>query len=246
MKYVFDVAFLPSEKLKEHEVRIVVDLLRASTQITTFFDCGGSVLLPVKELKEAADLRDKLSGDWKVMGERGGVKPEDFDFGNSPVELMQSGAPDNAIITTSNGTNAILSAVSGCERVVVGCARNAESVCWDAICSGKNIGIICAGQNGEFSLEDSVCAGMMIEKLLALAPSNGADEMELTDGGMSALALWHSMGPCISEVCSQSAHGKTLSELGFDNDIFFCGEIDESSTVPLLTEKYGMYAIIGR
>ena len=44
MKYIFDVAFLPSEVFKDHDVRIVVDLLRATTQITTFFDGGGNVL----------------------------------------------------------------------------------------------------------------------------------------------------------------------------------------------------------
>ena len=50
MKYIFDVAFLPSEVFKDHDVRIVVDLLRATTQITTFFDGGGSVLVPLKEV----------------------------------------------------------------------------------------------------------------------------------------------------------------------------------------------------
>jgi 2-phosphosulfolactate phosphatase len=41
MKYIFDFAFLPAEQLKAHDCRLVVDLLRASTQITTFFDAGG-------------------------------------------------------------------------------------------------------------------------------------------------------------------------------------------------------------
>ncbi|MEG1800202.1 MAG: 2-phosphosulfolactate phosphatase, partial [Synergistaceae bacterium] len=87
MKYIFDVAFLPNEKLKEHDCRLVVDLLRASTQITTFFDIGGEVLLPVTEVDEALELREALGSDWKLMGERGGVIIPGFDFGNSPLEL---------------------------------------------------------------------------------------------------------------------------------------------------------------
>lgn len=246
MKYIFDVAFLPCETLKEHDARVIVDLLRATTQITAFFDGGGSVLVPVTEVEEAFAMKERLGRDWKIMGERGGLPAPGFDFGNSPLELLDAGVPEHAVITTSNGTRALMRAAEGCSRVTAGCARNAEAVCWDALCSGERVGVVCAGCNGEFSLEDSVCAGMFVEKLLALAPSNGASEMELTDGAISALALWHHLGPDLLAVCRESAHGRILSELGFDNDIFFCAEIDSSSTVPLLKETGGIPAIVGR
>ena len=246
MKYIFDAAFPPCEALKEHDARIVVDLLRASTQIATFFDCGGTILVPVREVEEAFAAKERLGKDWKIMGERGGLPAPGFDFGNSPLELMQEGAPEKAVITTSNGTGALMRAAEGCPRVIAGCARNAEAVCWDALCSGTRTGIICTGRNGEFSLEDTVCAGMLIEKLLALAPANGASEMELTDGAMAALALWHHMGPDLAAVCRESEHGRILSGLGFDNDIFFCSEIDASSSVPLLKEMEGSKVIVGR
>ncbi|MPN02329.1 hypothetical protein SDC9_149545 [bioreactor metagenome] len=87
---------------------------------------------------------------------------------------------------------------------------------------------------------------MLVEKLLALAPANGAEEMELTDGAMSAMALWHSFGPDITAVCQESTHGKILSGLGFDNDLFFCGEVDASSTVPVLKDVDGVPALVGR
>lgn len=246
MKYTFDVAFLPSEALKKHDARIVVDLLRATSQITTFFDAGGEILIPVTEVEEAFEMKKRLGDDWKIMGERGGLPAPGFDFGNSPLELLNAGAPQKAIITTSNGTRAIMRAAKDCARVTAGCARNAEAAAWDALCSGTEIGIICAGRNGEFSLEDTACAGMMVEKLLALAPSNGAEEMELTDGAMAAMALWHRFGPDISAICRESLHGKILSDLGFDNDLFFCSETDASSSVPLLKEEYGVAAIVGR
>ncbi|WP_455964408.1 2-phosphosulfolactate phosphatase [Cloacibacillus porcorum] len=246
MKYIFDVAFLPSEVFKDHDVRIVVDLLRATTQITTFFDGGGSVLVPLKEVEAAFEMKERLGKDWKIMGERGGLPAPGFDFGNSPLELLEAGVPEFAIITTSNGTRALMRAAEGCGRVLAGCARNAEAVCWDALCSGNNVGIICAGRNGEFSLEDTVCAGMLVEKLLALAPANGAEEMELTDGAMSAMALCHHFGPDITAVCQESTQVKILSGLGFDNDLFFCGEVDSSSTVPVLKDVDGVPALVGR
>ena len=113
MKYTFDVAFLPCEALKKHDARIVVDLLRATTQITTFFDMGGEVLVPVTEVDEAFAMKEKLGEDWKIMGERGGLPAPGFDFGNSPLELQAAGAPEHAIITTSNGTRAIMRAREG-------------------------------------------------------------------------------------------------------------------------------------
>ncbi len=246
MKYTFDVAFLPCERLKRHDARVVVDILRATTQIVTFFDTGGEALVPVTEVEEAFEMKKNLGPGWKIMGERGGLPVAGFDFGNSPLELQSAGAPPRAVITTSNGTRAVTRAAADCGRVTAGCARNAEAAAWDALCSGASIGIICAGRNGEFSLEDAVCAGMIVEKLLALAPSNGAEEMELTDGALSALSLWQSMGPDITAVCRESAHGKILSGLGFDNDIFFCGETDASPVVPAVKNISGVLTIIGR
>lgn len=246
MKYLFDAALLPSEAFEKHDVRIVVDIVRATTQMTTFFDGGGEVLVPVSEVDEAFAMKKKLGGDWKIMGERGGVAAPGFDFGNSPIELNQAGVPKKAIITTTNGTRALMKAKDGCGRVIAGCARNAEAAAWDALCSGTHIGVICSGRAGAFSLEDTVCAGMLVEKMLALAPSNGGTEMELTDGAMAAMALWHHFGPDISAVCQEASHGKFLAGLGFTNDLIFCGETDTSSTVPVMKNIDGIPVLVGR
>ena len=246
MKYLFDVAFLPTESLKKHDIRLVVDLLRASTQIVTFFDAGGELLLPVAEVGEALALKEKMGDGWKVMGERGGLPAPGFDFGNSPLELKDAGAPQNAVITTSNGTRALMRAAQDCSAVRVACARNAEAAVWDALCTGTTVGIICAGRNCEFSLEDSVCAGMLVEKLLALSPKNGGTEMELTDGAMAALSLWQQMGPDLTQVCMDSTHGRIIQELGFTNDVFFCAETDETAVVPRLSEYQDRKALVAR
>lgn len=247
MKFIFDVAFLPSEKLEEHDVRIVVDLLRATTQIATFFDLGGSVLVPASEVDDAFALKERLGEDWKIMGERGGLPCEGFDFGNSPTELMKAQVfPEHAIITTSNGTRALKRAAEGCQRVLAGCARNAEAVCWDALSHGARIGILCSGRHGEFSLEDTLCAGMLVEKLLALAPTCGGEETELTDGAMAAMALQKSFGPDITNACLDSKHGKILCDLGFKEDILFCCKTDESSAVPVLRDFNGVTVLVGR
>lgn len=246
MRYRFDVALLPGEKLKKHDCRIVVDLLRASTQIVTFFDSGGLELVPAAEIEEAFRLRERLGARWKLMGERGGLPVRGFDYGNSPLELAAAGAPERAVITTSNGTGAIALAEAGCEKVLIGCARNAGAVAWDALCGACDIGVIAAGRNGEFSFEDTVCAGLLVEKLLALAPKNGAAEMELTDGAIAAMALWHHCGADLTAVCMESEHGRVLQGLGFGDDLSFCCELDASASVPRLAARGGLTVITAR
>lgn len=243
MKYLFDVTLLPLERMDKHDCRIVVDLLRASTQITAFFDCGGNSLIPCTGKEEAMVIKDRMGKDWKLMGEIGGLMIPGFDYGNSPLELTRRGAPENAVITTSNGTKAILKAAEGCPEVRIACARNAEAASWEAICCGKNICVVASGRDGKFSLEDAVCSGMIIEKMLALAPSNKGTEMELTDSAITAMALWHHFGPDIVSVCMETEHGKILQELGFTEDILFSGEIDSSAVVPCY-RKEGEYGLI--
>lgn len=244
LRITLDVAFLPTERLKQHDCRVVVDLLRASTQIATFFDTGGTELVPAMEVQEAFSLKEALGSDWKLMGERGGITVPGFDYGNSPIELNGRGAPERAVITTSNGTAALLLAASGCEKVLVGCARNAEAVAWDAVCSGTFIGVTVSGRNGEFSMEDIVCAGMLVEKMLTLAPQNNASEMELTDGAIAAMALWHHFDRDLTAVCMESEHGRILRKLGFTDDILFCCETDSSAAVPRLISLGGRVSII--
>lgn len=234
MHFIFDVAFLPAERLRKHDCRIVVDLLRASTQMTVFFDAGGAELVLAAEVEEAFSIREALGPGWKLMGERGGLAVPGFDFGNSPLELIAKGAPERAVITTSNGTRAMLRAAEDCEKVLAGCARNAEAVAWDAVCSGTEIGVVAAGVDGGFSMEDTVCAGMLVERMLALAPENGASGMELTDGAIAAMALWHHFNSDLAAVCMESEHGRILRGLGFTEDVLFCSETDASAVVPRL------------
>ena len=246
MKYTFDVAFLPTEVLKEHDARIVVDLLRATTQITTFFDIGGEVLIPVLEIEDAYKLKEALGEEWILMGERGGLPPEGFSFGNSPTALSQKCTSRHAIISTSNGTRAILRAAENCKNVMIGCARNAEAVANDALECGEKIGIICSGRVGEFSMEDTCCAGMIVEKLMELAQTESPEDISLTDGAKAALAIWHTMGSDISVIAHESAHGHILTELGFECDIDFAGEADRTGTVARLVMSEGVPTLVGR
>ena len=71
MKYLFDAVLVPSETMDTHDCRLVVDLLRASTQMTTFFEYGGSKLIPCADSDEAFRMKAEAGPGWMLMGERG-------------------------------------------------------------------------------------------------------------------------------------------------------------------------------
>ena len=86
---------------------------------------------------------------------------------------------------------------------------------------------------------------MLVEKMLRLAPSAGATEMELSDSAIAAVALWHRLGPDLEAVCLESEHGLDLRRLGFTEDIILCAERDVSAVVPRLTSPEGYPLLTG-
>ena len=62
---------------------IIVDVYRAFTTAAVAFSRGAQQIILVPEIEEALELRDRGVGEL-CIGEVGGVRPDGFDFGNSP------------------------------------------------------------------------------------------------------------------------------------------------------------------
>jgi 2-phosphosulfolactate phosphatase len=91
-------------------VTVVIDVFRAFTVAAIALQNGAKSIIMVNDLDTALDLRSKNIGEY-CIGERGGVKPLGFDYGNSPSELMNVRFNGETLIqTTSNGTRGILAA----------------------------------------------------------------------------------------------------------------------------------------
>ena len=230
-----DVALVPNEALPDMDCWLVLDLLRASSQIVTFFSLGGEVLLPVVKVQEALDLKKKMGEDWILMGERNGIPPVGFDMGNSPSLLKQKGlgGKTKGIICTSNGTQALLKAEQYGRNVVVASALNASCACDTAMEMGEEVGILCAGKEGRVMLDDAVCAGMLAEKLIAAATLQG-DVPSLSDSCQIALALWQNGKDDLKAGVMQSQHAAELESKGFSADIDFCCRTDVYNMAPCL------------
>src|SRR3984893_237344 len=125
------VAFTPAEE-GAARVGIVVDVIRATSSIAQALAAGYERVLCCREIEEAQALRTELGDDAGVGGERNGVGVEGFDVGASPREFAAGTRARSLILSTTNGTAAILSAVERCETVLLGSLLNLGAVVADA------------------------------------------------------------------------------------------------------------------
>jgi 2-phosphosulfolactate phosphatase len=92
------------------------------------------------------------------------------------------------------------------------------------------VGVLCAGKQGRFALEDAVCAGMIIDRLA------DKGEVELDDAGIAARLLYIEHRDGIQDLISDCEHGRYLAEIGFGKDLEVCAAVDSLNTLPIVKE----------
>jgi len=216
-------------------------VLRASTTIVTALFHGALSVLPVlhvRDAKEAAAHGGRLLG-----GERGGVRIEGFDLGNSPLEYTADRVRGRTVvITTTNGT-AALHACRNAREILIGAIVNRTAVA-DAVRrlarDGDHVHLVCAGTDGAVSAEDVLAAGAILDAASAAGPDDVLDPAALearwffrrvADRGDVPTAL-------IAEF-RQSPGGANLVALGMEADLPACVAIDSLPIVPRLDCKNG-------
>ena len=101
----------------------------------------------------------ELGDEAVVGGERNAVVVEGFDVGASPREFAGEPKARTLILTTTNGTRAILTAAARCEIVLLGSLLNLSALARAAREAGGDVAILCSGFKGAFALDDAYCAG---------------------------------------------------------------------------------------
>ena len=216
-----DVAFTPEEAASA-PVGIVVDVLRATSTIAQALAAGYERILCCAEIEEARALRSKLP-DSLVGGERNAVRIDGFDVGASPREFLEARAK-TLILSTTNGTRAILTAASHCDEVLLGSLLNLGAVAAAARERGKDVAILCAGFKGSFALDDAYCAGRIVQQLDAVG-SDAAIAAELVAAAFPGAAA--------------GLNARTYGPPGLEEDIAFCAREDVLDVVPLLSGMVG-------
>lgn len=226
-----DVALLPDhvrlDRLKDQTV-VVVDVLRATTTIVAAIGSGAESIIPFASIDDARVYAETHPGVL-LCGERGGVPPDGFCFGNSPLEYTTENVGGQQLaLSTTNGTRA-MSMVEDAPRIMIGSMTNRAAVC-EAV-GQEDLLIVCSGTDRKVSLDDAFTAGMMIHWLIEHAGCSLTENAKVVSGSAVSLLEEHQT---MERVLSATAHGLRLAGLGMERDIEYASRLDSSKTVPVL------------
>jgi 2-phosphosulfolactate phosphatase len=217
-----DVVFTPDEA-GAAPTGVVIDVIRATSTICQALASGYERAFCVAEVEEARALRDVL-GEGVLGGERHAVRIPGFDLGNSPREYVEP-IGETLILSTTNGTRAVVAAAERCERVLVASLLNLAAIVEAAREAGEDVVVVCAGVQGTLALDDAFVAGRIVELL----------GWERTDAAVAAARLAATWSGA-QEAFRASKSGRNLMENApeLEADIPFCAQESVLDVVPRL------------
>lgn len=216
------VDFIDKEELTGKTV-VVIDVLRATSVITTaLYNRALDVTVKV-EVEEALKLKDEGT---LLGGERKALRIEGFDLSNSPLEYSKKKVEGKRIVlTTTNGTKTIHRAAPA-DKIYIGSILNGKAVGEMLAKEEKDAIIICAGTQGNFSLDDFICAGKIIYEVLNIK------QIDMDDFAASAYMAYRDNKKDLISYIKMASHYNYLISLGLENDIRYCFTEDIISFVP--------------
>ena len=207
---------------------MVIDVLRASTTMITALANGCRGVVPVADPAEALARARAIGLSALAGGERKGRPLPGFDFGNSPFEVTRDRVADRTLVfTTSNGTAALLAARPAAALGVAAFVNVTAAAAW-ALAERRDVSVVCAGERGGASLEDEVCAGLLLDRVLQHEP--GA---ELTETARDALRTARGYGKAVTRLAEDSAWARHLAHIGRGADVAACLAVDTTTLVPI-------------
>lgn len=217
----------------ENKTVIVIDVLRSSTSICTALNAGARAVIPTTGPGEAGEMWTKIGGDMAILaGEQNGVRIENFQLGNSPIEFTKETVENKYVImATTNGTP-VFNKVTNTSVVISGALVNISKVSDMVAQENKDLVIACSGKEGQFSFEDTICGGMLI----SLLAEKFDKDISVNDAGNLAMLLYRTNKEKLKESIRQSEHGKFLESIGYSEDIAFASEIDSIPVLPILKD----------
>jgi 2-phosphosulfolactate phosphatase len=208
------------------QLGIVVDVMRATSTIAQALAAGYERVLCCAEIDDALALRAELGDAAVTGGERDAKRVDAFDLGASPREFLEPRA-ETLILSTTNGTRAIVAAAESCGEVVIGSLLNLAAVAELARGRGEETVVLCAGYKGAFAIDDAYCAGRIVALL-------GSDR---TDAAVAAEAIASRYGSGVDGI-----NARTYGPPGLEEDIAWVARESVLDVVPRFVRMVGASA----
>jgi len=227
---------ISADDIKESKIKnkivVVIDMFRATSVIVTALSNGCKEVIPYLTIEETLEHAKKLKReDYILGGERRAVKIEGFDLSNSPLEYEEAIIKNKTLLmTTTNGTKTLAKSIFA-KRIFIGAMLNAKAVAMKLIELNEDVVIINAGTNGNFSMDDYICSGYIINEILSYDKN-----LELTDIAKTSNIIYDSNRDILSYV-KEATHYSVMKSLKLDNDIEYCTKKNIIDIVPEYKNK---------
>jgi 2-phosphosulfolactate phosphatase len=196
---------------------VIIDVLRATSTITTALYNGAKQIIPVDSVAECIRLGKQIDGI--TAGERDGKVAEGLVHGNSPFEYPREFIEGKTIVlTTTNGTKLLHMALEkGAKGIITGSFPNLSAVCNYLIEQNMPVILGCAAWKDRVNIEDTLFAGAVINRIKAHFDIN-------CDSSQIAETLYLEAQPNLFEFMKEknASHYRRLTGFGLDKDIQYC------------------------
>ena len=206
---------------------VVIDILRATSTICTALQNGAKAVIPVTTIEDCLAYKAE---NFLLACEREGKIADGFEHGNSPLEYTSDLIKDKTLVlTTTNGTKCI-NLSKGARKIITGSFLNLQSVIKFLIEDNRDSILFCSGWKDQFSLEDTLFAGAVVEGLQNHFNWNN-------DSTYSAYSLYQSAKSDLFTSIKKSSHYQRLAAHGVEKDIQHCISLNQMDILPYLNSQ---------
>jgi Phosphosulfolactate phosphohydrolase and related enzymes len=151
---------------------VIIDVFRAFSTACYAFDGGIKRIFPVGDINSAY-LMKKQNPDYILVGERNEQKPEGFDFGNSPSQLLNGNLNEKTMVhTTSSGTQGIANA-NQADEILTGSFVNAQAIInYIRLKNPKQVSLVCMGYSCQYPTDEDTLLAVYIKNELEGKPND--------------------------------------------------------------------------
>ena len=213
---------------------VVIDVLRATTTIATALDAGAEAVQAFSNIEELKRQSNSWSADKRLRaGERGGVMVEGFDLGNSPLDCKAEVVKGKRLfLTTTNGTRALQKVEQSPQVITAAQINRRAAVNYLLEQQPETVWLVGSGWQGDYSVEDTACAGAIAQSILQQSDTSIADLFG-NDEVIGAIALYDRWHDNLLNVFRQCSHGQRLLKLNGDDDLKYCSQTDILDVLPI-------------
>ncbi len=198
------------------------------------FSAGAEAIQVFSDLDQLLSESQSWPSDKRIRaGERGGQRVEGFDLGNSPLDHSPETTKGKRLfMSTTNGTRCLqrvqaapivlTAALTTRQAVVTYLQKHQPGTVW----------LVGSGWEGEYSLEDTVCAGAIIHGLLDQLQV-GYPDIIGNDAALAATSLYMHWQTQLPKLMYHASHGRRLLDQNNTSDIDYCAQLDILDIVPI-------------